>query len=97
MFFVKIHKKLGREVVAVCDKDILGKTFDNGKIHFEVSEGFYKGEEKSKEELKIILLDAKNTNLCGKETIKLALDLKVIDKENIIEIKGMHHAQSIFL
>ena len=97
MFYIKFHKKLGRDVVAVCDEDILGKTFEEGDMFFEVKKGFYGGERKTKEQIKDILITAENINLVGKEIIALALELKIIEKENIIKIKGIPHAQGIAL
>lgn len=97
MFFVKAHRKLEREVVAVCDDDILGKCFEEGDLFFEVKENFYRGEKKNEEEVKKILLSADNLNLVGKKIIKLALELKIIDKENIIKIHGTPHAQRLIL
>lgn len=97
MFYIKIHRKLGREIVAVCDEDILGKKFEDGDLAFDVKEDFYKGEKKSKEEIKDILIWADNINLVGKKIIAFALELHVIEEENIIKIKGIPHAQGIAL
>lgn len=97
MFFVKIHKKIGREVLAVCDEDILGKTLEEGDLYFEVKTEFYKGEKMSESEVKNLLKNSPNYNLIGKEIIKLAVEIGVIDKEQIIKIKGIPHAQGLVL
>ena len=97
MFFLKIHQKLGRAVIAICDEDILGKTFEEGDLFFEVKEDFYKGEKITKEKAKAILTEADNFNIIGKEIVDLALELNVIDKDSIIRIKGVPHAQGIAL
>jgi len=95
MFFAKIHKKLGREVLAICDEDILGKILDDGKIHFEIKADFYQGEKLTGTQVKVLLKDSPNYNLIGKEIIKIAIELGVIEKENIIKIKGIPHAQGL--
>ena len=95
--YIKIHKKLGREVIAVCDEDLIGKVLDDGEIHFIISEGFYKGEIKTEKEAEEILVNAVNINLVGRESITLALKLKIIEEESIIKIKGVPHAQSLIL
>ena len=97
MFFVKIHKKLGREVVAICDEDILGKTFEERDLFFEVKKDFYGGEKITKAQVKDLLIESDNINLVGKEIIAFALELHVIEEENIIRIKGVPHAQAINL
>ncbi len=97
MFFIKIHKKLGREVIAVCDENILGKKFEDRDLFFDVSDDFYKGEKKTAEQIKDILIQADNINLIGKKIIAFALNIHIIENDNIIKIKGIPHAQSIGL
>jgi hypothetical protein len=47
---MKIHESL-RNVVALCDNNILGKKFFEGKRQLDVRENFYKGEEIKEEKL----------------------------------------------
>ena len=96
MIYVKIHRGSGR-VAAFCDEELLGKTFKEGKICLTVSEYFYKGDKKTKEEAAEIMKNSENINLVGKECIEIALNLKVIDKSSVIYIKGVPHAQAISL
>ena len=48
---IKIHKSAGKEILAVADKEIIGKKFEEGELCLDVSERFYKGEEKTEEEI----------------------------------------------
>ncbi len=97
--YLKIHatgQRYGhRFVVAVCDKSLIGKKLrDKEKnIEIEVSERFYKGEEKTEEEVIKILKDATNINLIGEEAVNAGLKAEMITEENIIMIKGVPHAQ----
>ncbi len=91
--FIKIHKNFGNEIIAVCDEDLIGKTIEDKKMKITITERFYKGEKKSSTEIISILKEAKNANLVGKETIKLAIDNNLIKKENVIKIKNIPHAQ----
>lgn len=93
--YIKIHKGQLGEVVAICDEDIMGKKFEDKEKQIEVSEFFYKGEIKEPKEIIEIMKQATNLNLVGKNTIKLALKEKIINKENIIKIKGVPHAQCL--
>jgi len=94
---IKIHKKLGRGVVAVCDDDLIGKSFEENGLSLDVKPDFYMGEKKTKEEIKDILINATNINIVGKESVSLCLELGIITKENITKIKGIPHAQSVIL
>ena len=53
--FYKIHTSCGNSVLAVCDKELLGKTLKRGAIEFTVSEKFYGKEAITKEKLAELL------------------------------------------
>jgi len=95
MIHVKIHKSEGREIVAMCDKDILGKTFEEGDLVLEVSERFYKGTLVGDEAAKNIIKNADILNVVGKKAVELALKVGVVSKIHIIKIKGIPHAQVV--
>ena len=63
-----------RDVVAICDSDLIEKTFEEGNFQLEVKESFFKGEETSKEELTKILNNLSQEdatfNIVGEESIK---------------------------
>ena len=75
MFF-KLHKSY-RNVVAICDTELLGKTFEEGKSYLDIKESFYKGEELDKIEIKkridFYSKEDATFNIVGKESIKVAL------------------------
>jgi hypothetical protein len=95
--YIKIHKDGSHKVLAICDENLIGKTFDDGKVYIEVSARFYKGEIKSDEEVVKLMKVADNVNMIGKKCMKLALDNGIIDKESIIIIKGVPYAQVLSL
>jgi len=88
---VKVHQFKDRSVVAIADKEIIGKIFTEKNLEINISAHFYSGEEKSKDEVIEILKRSSNLNLVGKETIQLALEHDIIDKESIITIQGIPH------
>ncbi|MDE1848783.1 MAG: DUF424 family protein [Nanoarchaeota archaeon] len=93
--FVKIIKSY-RDIVAICDSDLLGKVFEEGKFQLEVKESFYRGDELSGEETsaiinKMVREDA-TFNIVGKESISLALKHGLIKEEGIKEIQGIPFA-----
>ena len=93
--YIKIHKAgPDREVVALCDKELIGKKLSEGNIELNVSEKFYKGEELPEDEMAEIMKNAKNVNILGKKSIAFAMKLGIITKENIIPIQGVPHAYS---
>ncbi|MBI5804320.1 DUF424 family protein [Candidatus Pacearchaeota archaeon] len=89
---IKIHESY-RNVVALCDTEILGKKFEEGKMQLDVRESFFNGDEIGEEEAKKMLeQQAKNDatfNIVGEKSTKLALSLGIISSENIIKIQGI--------
>jgi hypothetical protein len=96
--FVKIHKSC-RTVVAICDSDILGKKFEEGKRQLEVRESFYKGTEVSKPELLQIikrqLVEDASFNIVGKESVQTAIEAGIITKEGVAKVKNIPFALTL--
>jgi uncharacterized protein len=93
--YVKIHRSGNRFVVAVCDEDLMGKTFTDKDRQLKISKHFYKGEKKSEEEVVKLLKTCGNANLVGEQSIKAGINAGVIKKENVMIIGGVQHAQII--
>ena len=91
-FFVKIHRSY-RDVVAVCDFDILGKKFEEGKKQLDARENFYKGEEfnveKTIEIMKRQRREDATFDIVGNIAVKIALESGIIDEGNIGEVDGI--------
>ena len=89
---IKIHEAY-RKVVALCDTDLIGKTFSEGKKQIEIKSNFFQGEEKNKEETLEILKDLEKEdatfNIIGKESVEAALEARVISKAGIITIDNV--------
>jgi len=92
---MKIHKAGDREVVAVCDYNLVGKCFKEKNLKLDVTERFYKGTVVAKEKIIHIIKQAHTVNLVGETAVELGLQAKIIFKENIIKIKGIPHAMSV--
>ena len=96
---VKIHESY-RKIVAICDSDIVGKTFTEGIREIQVRPNFFKGEEKNKQEVLKILqeLDKEDAtfNIVGEKSVRIALEAKVIEEHGIIKIQGIPIALGLF-
>ncbi len=86
----------GKEfVVAVCDADILGKTFREGRLKIEVKESFYGGRLVTLEEAIEALKTASIGNIVGREIVECAIREGIIHEEAVIWIAGQPHAQFV--
>ena len=93
--YLKIHKAgPDREVVSLCDKELIGKKLSEGNIEINVSEKFYKGEELPEDQIVEILKNAKSVNILGKKSIAFAIKLGILNEENVLMIQGVPHAYS---
>jgi hypothetical protein len=91
--YLKTYKSGTQVVVAVCDKDVLGKTLKEGDITVEVSEGFYKGDIASEEQVIGALAGATTANLFGKRAIDCAIKCGAVEPECVMMIDRVPHAQ----
>jgi hypothetical protein len=94
MFWAKCHSIKENFIVAICDKNLLGKKIGN-KLKVKVEEKFYGGEIIDNDKALELMKKANICNLLGKEIVKLAIEKKFITKENIIFIGEISHAQFI--
>lgn len=89
---LKIHKSY-RQVVAICDTELLGKTFEQGKQQIEVLPNFFEGEEKNENQVLEIIEQAaaedSTFNIVGEQSVACALKAGIIKKEGIIKIQGV--------
>jgi len=93
--FVNIIKSY-RDVVAICDEDLIGKRFEEEIFQLDVKENFFKGKECTREEALEIMKDMKledsTFNIVGEKSINLALEAGIITKKGIGNIAGIPFA-----
>lgn len=90
--YLKIHQSRDRRIVAICDKNLIGKKLKKGDLEINITERFYKGDELSEEEILKILSEAENINIMGEKSINFAIKHKFIKKSAVITIEGIPHA-----
>ena len=101
MLLIRIHKSY-REVVALCDKELLGKRFEqplekSDKImQLNVKESFYSGEEvDEKQAIKILQDRAKEDatfNIVGENACNTAIKAGIINQNSISKIAGIKYS-----
>lgn len=95
--YIKIYKRDNHVTVAACDKEILGMTFSEGDLQLDVGEEFYAGRQVDIQKLKGALEGATIANLTGNNVVNTAINLKFIEKDNVLEVDGIKHAQLIVM
>lgn len=84
-------------LVSVCDREVLGETFENGEIDFEVNEEFYDGEPADEEEVVASLAGARVANIVGTDAVALAVEHGFVDEESVLDLGETRHAQVLRL
>lgn len=93
--FLKIIEAY-RDVVVLCDENIIGKKFEEDKFQLDVKESFFKEDKISEEKAVNILKDMQKEdatfNIVGKESTNAAVKAGIISEEDIKEIEGIPFA-----
>ena len=82
-------------LVAVCDSELLGRTFREGELHLTVNEAFFKGRPANANEVKKALEEATIANLVGEQAVACGINSGVVDEKCVITIDGIPHAQMV--
>ena len=88
--------KTYRDIVGICDTELLGKKFEEGKFQLDVKEIFFKGEETNEEKaieiMRQMAIEDATFNIIGKESINTAIKAGIISEEEIGKIHGIPFA-----
>jgi len=94
MYF-RIHKSY-RDLIAICDSELIGKRFEEGKSQLEVKESFFKGEKISKKEaidmMRNMLIEDATFNIVGERSVNSAIEAGIISDEGIGRIQNIPFA-----
>ena len=92
MFSIRIHRGPNGSVLAVCDEELLGKTFTEGKLRLHVSEAFYGGDTVEEGILIQHLQRASSINLVGGRVVSIAIREGLVDADRVLTVDGVMHA-----
>ncbi|MFA5071673.1 MAG: DUF424 family protein [Candidatus Pacearchaeota archaeon] len=93
--FVNIIKSC-RDVVAVCDKELIGKKFEEGEYQLDAKANFFCGKELAEKQVIEVMQRMSDEdatfNIIGEKSIAAALKAGIIVEEGIKEIQGIPFA-----
>ena len=90
--FLNIRRFKNDTMVAVCDSNLIGKTFRDGPLCLDINDKFYGTNLVSLKDAIEGIKQGTNVNLVGKHIIKEALNQGLILEGAVIEIAGIPHA-----
>jgi len=85
-----------RDVVAICDSELLGKYFEEDVFQLDVKESFYKGDKKTEQEVVKIIEEMKSEdatfNIVGERSVQAAIKAGLISEDSVRKIQGVPFA-----
>jgi|SRR3989338_4840166 len=82
-----------RDVVAICDSELLGKCFEEDIFQLDIKESFYKGDKKTEQEVIQIIIDMKSEdatfNIVGERAVNAAIKAGLISEDSVRKIQGI--------
>jgi len=95
MISIKINKSY-RDIVAICDAELLGKYFEEDLFQLDIKESFYKGDKKTEQEVVQIIIDMKSEdatfNIVGERAVNAAIKAGLISEDSVRTIQGIPFA-----
>jgi uncharacterized protein len=92
MINVRIIKS-HRDIVAICDSDLIGKKFEEGKFQLEVKESFFLGKEMNEEEVMDVIIkmseDDATYYIIGENSVNAAIKSGLIEESEVKRIQGI--------
>ncbi len=82
-------------LLVVTDKNLIGKVVEERSVRLDLSSIFYKGEEKTEEEVCSLISGARDIHLTGRCALALGRELRLIDERCILRVRGIPHAEVI--
>lgn len=95
--FLRTFKTGTETLVAGCDVEVAGRTFQENDLCLEVKEDFYCGDCVTLDASGALLLKATILNLVGEKIVGKAVELGLVDPENVLRIGETVHAQMVRL
>lgn len=96
--FMKIHTSEKNSVLAICDKELIGRKLKGKNIYLDLETyaSFYKGLPVNERAVLLAAAEATSFNLVGEKSIELMSRLKLLsakEKKFIKKIQGVPHLQ----
>lgn len=95
MFYYNIFNSGKDLILAVCDKELLGKKCEEGELLLEVDKNFYNKNMGDGKDIKKYSKKATIINATGERCIRVLIEQGLIEKDNVIKIQGVWHAQMV--
>jgi len=97
MLYFKKYETESGDLIAICDEELVGKSFKEGKIKLDLDtySSFYKGELVKEEEAEALISgdDLYSANVVGIRSVNVVLKKGIAKKEDVKKVEGIPFLQ----
>lgn len=97
MYYMKVHRSQGEAIVAICDKELQGNTYEEDDLQISVREGFYGDMTASEDDILSAVEKATIVNVVGNRIVDLLSSRKLLNEDNVVTVGGVKHAQIVVM
>ena len=94
---IKKHINKGKLLLAIADKDLLGKIYTEGKKQLDLKSNFYKGEKKTNQEIISLIKGSYIVNAVGEKTISFLEKTGFISTKETLKINNIPYVQVVII
>ncbi|MCQ2078518.1 MAG: DUF424 family protein [archaeon] len=94
-YYFKVHKHPSEMVIAICDEELLGQTFQGEKMKLTVSEGFYGGVLADEDFVLTNIRSFTILNVVGDRIVDLCIRQGIVSVDSVMDVGGIKHAQAV--
>ena len=94
---VNIHNAEGKRILTIVDDNLIGQKISENGLQLDLSSDFYKGEKRTEEEIEKLVPRSYIMHLVGKKSVAWGIKNNIVEKDKIIAIKNIPHAEVVFL
>lgn len=88
--FLRIHRSAdNKEVVGICDRELIGRTLTEGELSILITEAFFGNEPVTEEEVIRVLKVSDNITMYGERCTDLAISQGLIDQDSCRLVAGV--------
>ncbi|HOW04871.1 DUF424 domain-containing protein [Methanospirillum hungatei] len=93
---LRIHRSADdKEVIGLCDRELIGRTFSEGEISISINEAFFGNQPASEEEVIRVLMTGDNITIFGKRCVDLAVSHGILEPDSCRLISGIPYTTII--
>jgi hypothetical protein len=94
---MKIHQTKSGEIIAICDAELIGNTYEDENACITITPDFFGTEQVPADKVEKALREGDNITMVGTRTTTLAREIGVLCQEDIKLIQGVPYATILIL